>query len=124
MSNVIELAGGTGQKQFEMARGAFVLYDSFKLGRIQNVSMEGLSFCHTEDDGPPSELHELDVFLTEYDFHLEGVPIESHSIVKTYKPSSGSIYLGHYSVRFGRLTMRQRSQLQYFIHNYTLKELH
>lgn len=119
LSNVIELAKRRRQDRFQVRSSAFVVYNSNKLGRIVDISMHGLSFSHVESDRSPGELRELDIFLIDSDFYLENVPIETSSIVKTYQPDFSSIYLGRYSVQFGKLTKNQRSQLEFLIRNHT-----
>jgi hypothetical protein len=81
--------------------------------------MNGLSFSHVESERSADELRELDIFLVDSDFYLENVPIETSSVVKTYQPNLRSIYLGRYSVQFGKLTKNQRSQLEFLIRNHT-----
>lgn len=119
LSNVIELAKRRRHKKFQIESSAFVVYNSNKLGRIVDISMEGLSFSHVERDGTPRKLGDLDVFLIDRDFYLENVAVEVNSVVKTYEPSFSSIYLGRYTVQFGELTKRQRSKIEYLIRNHT-----
>ena len=119
LSNVIELAKRRKQKKSQMESGAFVVYHSNKLGRIVDISMDGLSFSHVEQDRTPRKLRDLDIFLIDRDFYLENVPLEADSVVKSYQPSFSSIYHGQYSVQFGELTKRQRSKIEYLIRNHT-----
>ncbi|MBW2172237.1 MAG: hypothetical protein JRF69_09715 [Deltaproteobacteria bacterium] len=119
LSNVIELAKRRRHKTFQIESSAFVVYHSNKLGRIVDISMDGLSFSHVERDGTPRKLRDLDVFLIDRDFYLKNVPVEANSVVKTYQPSFSSIYLGRYSVQFGELTKKQRSRIEYLIRNHT-----
>jgi hypothetical protein len=134
LSNVIELAKRRKQRRFQIESSAFVVYHSNKLGRIVDISMDGLSFSHVERDRTPRKLlsfshverdrtprklHDLDIFLVDRDFYLENVPLRADSIVKSYQPSFSSIYLGQYTVQFGDLTKRQRSKIEYLIRNHT-----
>jgi hypothetical protein len=119
LSNVIELAERRKHKRFQIERGAFVVYHSNKLGRIVDISMDGLSFSHVERDRTTRKLHDLDIFLIDRDFYLENVPLQVDSTVKSYQPSFSSIYLGQYTVQFGDLTKRQRSKIEYLIRNHT-----
>ncbi|MBW1859753.1 MAG: hypothetical protein JRI70_06675 [Deltaproteobacteria bacterium] len=119
LSNVIELAKRRRHKTFQIESSAFVVYHSNKLGRIVDISMDGLSFSHVERDGTPRKLRDLDVFLIDRDFYLKNVPVEANSVVKTYQPSFSSIYLGRYTVQFGELTKKQRSRIEYLIRNHT-----
>jgi hypothetical protein len=81
--------------------------------------MDGLSFSHVERDRTPRKLRHVDIFLIDRDFYLEKVPLETGSVVKSYRPSFNSIYLGQYSVQFGELTKAQRSKIAYLINNHT-----
>jgi hypothetical protein len=119
LSNVIELAKRRRQERFQVKSSAFVVYNSNKLGRVVDISMNGLSFSHVENDKSPGKLRELDIFLIDSDFYLENVPIETGSVIKTYQPNFSSIYLGQCSVQFGKLTKNQRSQIEFFIRNHT-----
>jgi hypothetical protein len=119
LSNVIELAKRRKHRRFQIESSAFVVYHSNKLGRIVDISMDGLSFSHVERDRTPRKLRDLDIFLIDRDFYLENVPLRVDSIVKSYQPSFSSIYLGQYTVQFGDLTKRQRSRIEYLIRNHT-----
>ena len=119
MSNVIELAKRRKHKRPRFQSSAFVVYHSNKLGRVVDISMDGLSFSHVEEDRTPRKLRHLDIFLVDKDFYLERVPLEVGSVVKSYEPSLRSIYLGQYSVQFGKLTKTQRSKIAYLIRNHT-----
>lgn len=119
LSNVIELAKRRRQKRFQIESSAFVVYHSNKLGRVVEISRDGISFSHVERDRQPRKLRDLDVFLIDRDFYLENVPVEANSVVKTYQPSFSSIYLGRYTLRFGELTRKQRSKIEYLIRNHT-----
>lgn len=119
LSKIIELAERRKPKRFRIESGAFVVYRSKRLGRIVDISMDGLSFSHVERDGNPRELRELDIFLIDRDFYLEKLPLDADSVVKSYRPSFSSIYLGQYTVKFGELTKRQRSKVEYLVRNYT-----
>jgi hypothetical protein len=123
VSKVIELAKRRKRKRFRVESSAFVVYHSNKLGRIVDISMDGLSFNHVERDRTPRKLRELDIFLIDRDFYLENVPLEADSVVKSYQPSFSSIYLGQYTVQFGDLTKRQRSKIEYLIRNHTTQEI-
>lgn len=119
LSKIIELAKRRKHKRFRFESNAFVVYHSNKLGRVVDISMDGLSFSHVERDRKPRKLRDLDIFLIDRDFYLEKVPLEAGSVVKSYRPSFKSIYLGQYSVQFGELTKRQRSKIAYLVRNHT-----
>jgi hypothetical protein len=121
-TKVIALAERRKGKSFQVRSTAFVVYHSNRLGRIMDISMEGLSFSHVERDRKPRKLRNLDIFLIDRDFYLEKIPLVSDSVVKSYKPSIRSIYFGEYTVQFGDLTNRQKSEIEYLIRNHAKEE--
>jgi hypothetical protein len=121
-TKVIALAERRRGKRFQVQNGAFVVYHSNKLGRIVDINMEGLSFSHVERDRKPRKLRYIDIFLIDRDFYLEKIPLVADSVVKSYKPSIRSIYFGEYTVQFGDLTNRQKSQIEYLIRNHAKEE--
>jgi len=119
LSNIIELAKRRSHRKFQVEDSAFVVYHSNKLGRVVEISRDGLSFSHVEQDHQPRKLRDLDVFLIDKNFYLESVPVKASSVVKTYQPSFNSIYSGRYTLQFGELTKKQRSKIEYLIRNHT-----
>ena len=90
-----------------------------KLGRINNISMDGLVFCYIESQMKSNESSVLDILLADCGFYLgnllfktisdielsEGLPIDS---VKTRQ----------LRVQFKKITPEQKIQLDYFIRNH------
>jgi len=114
------------QKRFRAPKDAFVALrsDYLKLGQIEHVSMDGLEFHYATSEGPLSEPFELDIFLAGSAFYLYKVPFQTVSDSDTVNETPfPSLPIRQCAVRFGELTPNQRSQLEYFIQNYTIGEV-
>jgi hypothetical protein len=97
------------------------------LGQILDVSMGGLAFRYIGEDS--SNGSHLDMFSTEHDFHLRKVPFRSvtdfeidnlvlSKIGGRVHPHCRTMRRG--SVRFHKLSRKQRSQLKDFLENHTV----
>jgi hypothetical protein len=126
MTGEVERDERRGNKRFHATTGAFAVLgpNSTKVGRVIDISLSGMAFRHVDKEEPLSGLNELDVFMIDDDFHMNKIPFEA---VSDYEiPNEGHpafIRTRQSSLRFGELTPRQRSQLEYFIQNHTLGEL-
>lgn len=72
-------------------------------------------------NGLPNRSCETDIFLTDSDFYLEGIPCEMITGLGTLESPCGSHAIRQSAVQFGELTPRQKSGLKYFIQNYTVR---
>ena len=122
MGSIKEPVERRKHKRFEVPIGAFVVLGphSTMVGRIIDISMGGLTFRHVDKEEPSGGLYELDVFH-ENDFCLKHVPCENVSDLETYESPFGSFIIRESAVQFRDLTPRQMSQLEYFIHNHTIR---
>jgi hypothetical protein len=123
MTNTKEAVERRKHERFEVPIGAFVVLGphSTQVGRIIDISMGGLAFRHVDKEQPSDALHELDVFHIENDFCLKHLPCETVSALETYESPFGSFVIRESAVQFGDLTSDQRSQLEYFIRNLTIR---
>jgi hypothetical protein len=118
-------------KRFEVPMGSFVSLGSNGsiLGQILDVSMGGLSFRYI-GDGFENGSH-LDIFSTEHDFHLRKVPFKP---VKDFEIDNQVLYkiggkthphcraMRRGSVKFHRLSRKQKSELKKFLKTYAVRE--
>ena len=112
-------------KRFKVPKDAFVVLrsDYLKLGQIEQVSMNGLEFRYATSEGSLNEPFELDIFLAGTAFYLYKVPFKTVSDSEAAKSTPfPSLPVRQCIVKFGELTLNQKSQLEYFIHNYTSDE--
>lgn len=85
--------------------------------------MDGLAFSYMAGKEPSNESFALDIFLSDGDFFLEKVPCETISDQKTYQSPIDSFSIRECSVKFGQLTRSQKSQLEQFIQDHTIREI-
>jgi len=85
--------------------------------------MDGLAFSYMAVKERSDSSFELDIFLSDGDFYLEKVPCETISDWKTYQSAFDSFTMRECTVKFGDLTLDQKSQLEYFIQNHTMGEV-
>jgi hypothetical protein len=112
-------------KRFKVPKDAFVVLrsDYLKLGQIEQVSMNGLQFLYATSEGSLNAPFELDIFLAGTAFYLYKVPFQTVSDSETVNETPfPSLPMRHCAVQFGEMAPNQRSQLEYFIQNYTADE--
>ncbi len=107
-------------KRFRVPKNAFVLLrpNGTEVGKIIDISPEGLAFDYAGSEQLPEELSELDILITDNGFRLNKLPYRTVSSIETYESPFGSMSKRRCGVQFGGLTQRQISQLKQFIQNY------
>jgi hypothetical protein len=111
------------QNRFQVQKGAFaVLRPQFaNLGQIKDINCEGLAFLYSPTGNRAKGSLELDIFLVGNVFLLERVPIKTTYDIKIFKRNhTNSLRMRRRGVQFGELSQSQLSQLEYFIHNYSM----
>jgi len=91
------------------------------MGQIVNISKEGLAFHYIDRKGGSKSLFKMDILFAQDAFYLDRLlfkPIFDIEI-DTDLPLN-SFTIRKCGVQFGELNQQQRSQLEYFICNYTL----
>lgn len=90
-----------------------------KFGRINNISMDGLSFDYIAGREGSSQSLVLDILLADRNFYLPNLSFKSISDVKAADDfSMHTIKTRRHHVRFERLTPDQIRKIQYFIQHY------
>ncbi len=115
-------------KRFKAKGGAFAVLGPHvkNLGRIIDISKGGLAFSYHEKGEPLHKLFELDILLADNGFYLDKVPFNAvwdFQIVIDEEAPASSLAPRSCGVQFGALSDDQKSQLDYFIQNYTLGEV-
>ena len=112
------------QKRFSVSNGAFVALrpDYLKVGQVTNIGMDGLAFTYLMDDGKPDRSFELDIFLADQAFYLQGVPFRTISDFRIEGSPFSSVRTRQMHVQFRDLTPDQKAHLEYFIENHTIGE--
>jgi hypothetical protein len=112
------------QKRFQAPKGSFVGVGPYfvKVGRLRDLNMDGLAFRYL-GNGESLDGAYVDLFLTDGDFYLGKLPIETVSDIEVVKKTSpDSKTLRRCWVKFKKLTPWQRGKLKEFIDTYTLGE--
>ena len=111
-------------KRFQAPKGVFIGVGphDVDVGRLRNISMDGLAFRYL---GIQEELSGsyVDIFMTNGDFYLGKLPIKIISDVRVVSTtSSDAITLRECWVKFKDLTPQQKEKLKEFIENHTVGE--
>jgi hypothetical protein len=87
-----------------------------------NISKGGLAFRYIDGNGESTEPFELDISVARDGLYLKNVPFKT-VWVSPVAGHSAFIFLERKqrSVQFGEMTPHQISQLDYFLHNYTIR---
>jgi len=110
--------------RYQAPKGVFVEVGphDITVGRLRNISMDGLEFRYLGIEEPLAGSY-VDLFMTTGDFYLGNLPIKIISDVRAVRTtSSDSISLRECWVKFGKLTPQQKAKLQEFIEKYTVGE--
>ena len=118
-------------RRFEVSTGSLVSFGvhSAVLGKITDMGVGGLAFRYIGEAHPNGSF--LDISLTEHNFYLSSVRFKTvadfaidNEVVHTI--ANGNLLHGRTlrrsSVQFEKLSPDQRSQLEYFLQNYTVAE--
>lgn len=112
-------------KRFRVQNGAFVILkpSDTGAGSLIDISMGGLTFDYVSGQAPSIQATELDIFVTDSGFRLQGVPCQSIWDLITYEIPTTSLHKRRCGVQFGELTQNQVSELEHFIQSYTIGEI-
>ena len=91
-----------------------------KFGRINNISMDGLSFDYIAGQEQSSQPLVLDILLANRRFYLANLTFKSISdVIVAGDFSMDPIKMRRHHVRFERLAPAQIRKIQYFIQHYS-----
>jgi hypothetical protein len=111
-------------KRYQVDSGALVLLGWYyeKVGRIIDISEGGIAFRYT----PPKEEQDgsnLAIVLAETNFYLDEVPTKTVTDFELAdKTATASINARRCGAQFMNPTGTQKSQIEFFINNYTNRE--
>lgn len=112
-----------GKSMSEIACAIF-RSNPIKLGKMNNISMGGLSFNYIEAGPDSDESYVLDIVLVEGGFYLGNVHFKSILDIEIVDDlASCSIMMRQLSVKFNQLTQNQNSQLIEFICDHSTAEV-
>jgi len=109
-------------RRFQVKDNAFVELDvkPITIGQLIDIGRGGLAFRYATNCTPPSDLLELNIYSLGNGFSLEKVPV--HTISDNLMRSESAFNLTKMrrrNVEFLEANNNQKSQLNYFIQNYT-----
>jgi hypothetical protein len=106
-------------------KGAFVILSPSDagVGRLIDISIDGLSFDYVTTQEPSGEPTELEIFVTDTPFRLYKIPCKTITDLKTFEIPQTHSHRRRSGVQFGELTASQKSQIEYFIQKYTTEEV-
>jgi hypothetical protein len=99
---------------------AIINPEPVKLVPILDIAMDGIGVYVNNEDKWLKGATKIEIMVADCSFYLENLPFEAISASKASPADSNNILDGRRcSLKFGRLTSSQRSDLKYFIRNYT-----
>jgi len=108
-----------------MGEIAFAVYRSklTKFGRINNISMNGLSFRYIADDNRSTQPLVLDILMAECGFYLESLAFKNIADFEiTDDFSNDTIIMKQYHMQFEGPTPDKVLKLKHLIRNYSICE--
>ena len=93
--------------------------NSFKVGKICDISLNGLAFKYLAEKVCDETFKRVDIFLSKNGFHLSGVPCTILFDEKECVYDSVMITQYRCGLKFEGLDEEQENQLEFFINNYT-----
>jgi len=88
------------------------------LGKVKDISIGGLALEYVLKETQNAGSSEIDIFLTDDFFYLRRIP--SKTIYdREIDEESRSVKTMRCGLQFGDLTPTQKSQIEYFLQNYT-----
>ena len=97
--------------------------NSTKVGKIKDISLNGLAFRYLAEEMPKEAFTRVEIFLTGNGFHLSGVPCTM--VYDEKKSTSTSLAMSTYrcGLKFGPLEAGQKDKLEFFLNNHTIGEV-
>jgi hypothetical protein len=93
-----------------------------KIGKIENISVDGLAFCYVDMKARSISELVLDILMADRGFHLANIPFKTvadHAIAD--EMHIGSFAMRQLRLQFKKLSLNQRAELEYFICNHCSK---
>jgi len=108
--------------RYKVKDNAFAIINSepVRLVPILDIAIGGLGVSMNGDDLWLNKASKLEIMVADCSFYLENIPFETISNFKAFPANVSNLPGGrHGSLKFGSLTPSQKSELKYFIRNYT-----
>jgi hypothetical protein len=111
------------QNRFKAKQGAFavLMSDPPILAQIKEISKGGLTVHYFYGGEKSYKVSELDIFLSDRDFHLRSVPFKTTSNSNIIiELSDSSLLMRRHGLKFGKLSPYQKTQLDHLLQNHTV----
>jgi hypothetical protein len=110
------------RKRFQVPKGVFVGVGPhfMKVGRLTDLSTDGVAFRYVGNSKPWGGSY-VDIFTLEGDLFFTNLPIKIVSDVEMVeKAPSGYVTVRRCCVKFRKLTLRQKAELERFMEKHTI----
>ena len=94
--------------------------DFSKVGKIKDISLNGLAFRYLAENVCNEKFSRVDIFLSENGFHLSGVPCTVIYDEKTSTPDSQAVSAYRCGLNFETLKREQQVKLEFFLNTHTI----
>ena len=108
--------------RYKVKDNAFAIINSepVRLAPILDIAMGGLGVLMNGDGQWLNQASKLEIMVADCSFYLENIPFEAIFNFKAFPANVSNLLDGRRcSLMFGSLTPSQKSELKYFIRNYT-----
>ena len=114
------------QKQFQAKDGAYAVlsYKPFEMGKIMNINSDGLTVRYLSNGQPLKETSELDILIADSNYYIEKIRVNTISDFELIdKNDLGLKKIRQRYFKFGKLKSSQLFYLDYFLENFTRKDV-
>ncbi len=108
----------TQDNAFAALRGNFT-----KIGKIYDISLNGLAFRYLAEQESEERLTQVDIFLSKNGFHMPNVPCSVVYDTKESTSSSNTVSPYRCGLSFDALGEVQQNKLEVFLNNHTTGEV-
>ena len=125
MKNTKKRIEQKNQKQFQVKDGAYAVirYKPFEMGKIMNISRNGLTVSYLSNGQQLNETSELDIFIIDSNYYIEKIRVNTISDFElTDKDGFSSNKIRQRCFQFGKMKSGQLFYLDYFLENFTEKD--
>ena len=97
--------------------------DYSKVGKIYDISLNGLAFRYLAEKVCDDEFTHVDIFLSNNGFHLSGVPCAVVYDQKEFTSNSHSVSAYRCGLQFEPLRGEQQVKLEFFLNSHTIGKI-
>ena len=109
-------------ERYQVNDDAFAIInpEPVKLVPILDIAMDGIGVYVNNEERWLKAATKIEIMVADCSFYMENIPFESIDDSKMFPADASNLLDGRRcSLKFGKLTPSQKSELKYFIRNYT-----